>query len=252
MESLEVDEGQNRAVGQYRWRRNRRPRRPQCRPHCCPRCCRQCCGQFQRYPARTTTVPDFAHVSFTAEIPPPNQGFPARFLGPAPAAAIPSFTGLAPAINAAQPNCHPRCPTFTPKVPRRDLKSLHQHIYNTAAKRGWYAFPGELHNEINLVLPDRDIDDLRLLQENPAAWVDKQQKTTPASPAGHDPSELINAIIRMGANGQNTDPIFNASVFAICTLISLIVTAASFVASKKRDTHRQQGKMRPEQAEQTH
>ena len=26
-------------------------------------------------------VPDFAHDSFTAEIPLPNQGFPARFLG---------------------------------------------------------------------------------------------------------------------------------------------------------------------------
>ena len=25
-------------------------------------------------------VPDFAHVGFTAEIPLPNQGFPARFL----------------------------------------------------------------------------------------------------------------------------------------------------------------------------
>ena len=26
-------------------------------------------------------VPDFAHVGFTPEIPLPNQGFPARFLG---------------------------------------------------------------------------------------------------------------------------------------------------------------------------
>ena len=47
-----------------------------------PRCCRQCCGQFQRCPARTTIVPDFAHVSFTAEIPLPNQRFPPRFLEP--------------------------------------------------------------------------------------------------------------------------------------------------------------------------
>ena len=46
-----------------------------------PRCCRQCCGQFQRCPARTTIVPDFAHVSFTAEIPLPNQRIPPRFLG---------------------------------------------------------------------------------------------------------------------------------------------------------------------------
>ena len=44
------------------------------------RCDRQCCGQFQCCPARTTMVPDFAHVGFTAEIPLPNQGFPAWFL----------------------------------------------------------------------------------------------------------------------------------------------------------------------------
>ena len=65
--------GQNRSVRQYRWRRSRPPRRP--------RCCRQCCGQFGRCPARTTMVPHFAYVGFTAEIPLPNQGFPARFLG---------------------------------------------------------------------------------------------------------------------------------------------------------------------------
>ena len=68
--------GQNRAVGQYRWRRSRPPRRPQC----CPRCGRQCGGQFQRRPARTTMVPDFVRLGFTAATPLPNQGFPARFL----------------------------------------------------------------------------------------------------------------------------------------------------------------------------
>ena len=67
----------NRAVGQYWWRR----RRPQRRPQCYPLCCRQCCGQFGRCPARTTMALGLAHVGFTAEIPPPNQGFPARFIG---------------------------------------------------------------------------------------------------------------------------------------------------------------------------
>ena len=47
-----------------------------------PRCCRPCSGQFGRCPARTTMVPDFAHVGFTAATPLSNQGFPARFLGP--------------------------------------------------------------------------------------------------------------------------------------------------------------------------
>ena len=44
------------------------------------RCGRQCGGQFQRRPARTTMVPDLAHVGFTPATPLPNQGFPARFL----------------------------------------------------------------------------------------------------------------------------------------------------------------------------
>ena len=73
--------GQNRVVGQYRWRRSRPPRRPQC----CPLCCRQCCGQFRRCPARTTMVPDFVRLGFTAATPLPNQGFPARFLVARPA-----------------------------------------------------------------------------------------------------------------------------------------------------------------------
>ena len=73
--------GHNLTVGQYRWRRRRPSRRPQDCPKCRSRCCRQCCGRFQPSPARTTMVYDFAHVGFTAEIPPPNQGFPARFLG---------------------------------------------------------------------------------------------------------------------------------------------------------------------------
>ena len=38
-------------------------------------------GQFGRCQARTTMVPDFVRLGFTAEIPLPNQGFPARFLG---------------------------------------------------------------------------------------------------------------------------------------------------------------------------
>ena len=37
-------------------------------------------ANFSAIAARTTMVPDFAHVGFTAEIPLPNQGFPARFL----------------------------------------------------------------------------------------------------------------------------------------------------------------------------
>ena len=69
--------GQNRAVRQYRWRR----RKPQSSPQCRLRCCCQCCGQFQRSTARTTLVPDFAHVGLTTEIPLPNQGFPSEFLG---------------------------------------------------------------------------------------------------------------------------------------------------------------------------
>ena len=72
--------GQHRAFGQCRWRRSRPPCRPQYCPKCRPRCCRQCGGQFQRCPARTTIVPDFVRLGFTAATPLPNQGFPARFL----------------------------------------------------------------------------------------------------------------------------------------------------------------------------
>ena len=51
----------------------------------------QCCGQFGRCPARTTMVPDFVRLGFTAEIPLPNQGFPARFLESLP---VPSGRSL--------------------------------------------------------------------------------------------------------------------------------------------------------------
>ena len=43
-----------------------------------PRCCRQCRGQFQRRPARTTIVPDFVRLGFTAATPLPDQGCAAR------------------------------------------------------------------------------------------------------------------------------------------------------------------------------
>ena len=43
-------------------------------------CCRQCGGQFGRCPARTTMVPDCAHVGLAAQNLLLNTGFPARFL----------------------------------------------------------------------------------------------------------------------------------------------------------------------------
>ena len=67
--------GQNRAVGQYRWRRSRPPRRPND--------VRAVSPMRRPISARSGSdnyVPDFVRLGFTAATPLPNQGFPARFL----------------------------------------------------------------------------------------------------------------------------------------------------------------------------
>ena len=141
-----------------------------------------------------------------------------------------SFEGIGPAIKAAQPECQPRCPAFTPKVAKKNYQSLRQHVTNVAVQRGWYIY-GEgrtrYYEQMQIVLPDTELEELNDLQDDPHSWVAKHRanETVPKPP--HDPGELINATVYIDVRHPDGKYLADAIIFAFLAFVALVATLSS-------------------------